>query len=631
MPPSYPVSSVTPTQHRVFLHGRSMSNEGPAATNARREVLQPPFREGKDGRSLSNVGAVFGPRGSSLAQGPPPGSFSSDLKSINLSRNGTPRAELGPFFEADYGKRDNESTSEQRQTELREKINKETKIKVGSENLLEALVSKNAKQAKDQRLKVEAALDSSNRAIFELKSQLEAEIERSKRPGTPPRNRLSGLFHGSPMKSPSRNEENSQNDLPTATNEEESESPTYVLSEILQALEHESMQPEYYVENANRLVDLFKKYTTLKYDLVWSIFGLRVQTMLLSESREVVAAGYRVTRHAMADRRSLQTIRALNTDELVILSLVKDSKANIEREQALKFVRAFLDVKGGVHELSGAVLRTIVSVAEYHEDRLRHMSLLTLLELLVREPSLVIKSGGMASLTNALVEGSYQGSESLASAMLFLLDKPSGRIYFPSCHELDTAFTPFTDSTAVHVSEEKLKSSARLISSFLKSWPGLFALSNDGFSAIRGLLQSLAYPALLTRDLVLDIIFDILQIQAPSWTSSFLAGRRLTTYGRVANLKAEGFATNTAMVDEVATNDRICLTEHYTALLLAILLQCGLQQVIFYDRLKRIVDSLTIMVGTIITYPRRNRIYLKEKGKPAARRSSQNGKPVFAC
>ena len=49
------------------------------------------------------------------------------------------------------------------------------------------------------------------------------------------------------------------------------------------------------------LWNLFKRHPTLKYDLVWSVFGLRMQVMLLSESREVVAAGYRMTRHAISD------------------------------------------------------------------------------------------------------------------------------------------------------------------------------------------------------------------------------------------------------------------------------------------------------------------------------------------
>jgi hypothetical protein len=89
------------------------------------------------------------------------------------------------------------------------------------------------------------------------------------------------------------------------------------LAEILQALEAEGMGPEYYVSRGNSLVDLLRRHPTLKYDLVWPIFGLRMQVMLCSEAREVVAAGYRMVRYAISDVASLKKIRELNTDYLV--------------------------------------------------------------------------------------------------------------------------------------------------------------------------------------------------------------------------------------------------------------------------------------------------------------------------
>ena len=568
-----PASSVTPTQHNIFRHGRSLSHQGSGEIYGSREGTHTPAREGQEARSLANA-LAFGPRGASLAPSgqQPPGSFSSALKTVSTPRAVTPRADLSAFTGDDYFGTAEAISSEQRQHDLRDKINKETKIKIGSENLLEALISKNVKQTKDQRQKVESELTSSNRKLQELHFQLENEIERAKRPATPGRDRLSNLFQGSPLKSPIRDERLSQDHFSLV--EQESESPTFILAEILQALESEGLQPDYYVDRANSLVELFKRYPTLKYDLAWPIFGLRVQTMLLSESREVVAAGYRVTRHAIADRKSLQTIRGLNTDSLVILSLIKESKASIEREQALKFIRAFLDVKDGIKELSNAVIRTVISIAEYHEDRLRNISLLTISEILVRDPAIIVTAGGIAPLADALVEGSYHGSESLAMNFLYLLDKPQQRGYLPSGHEMDAAFTPFTDPLTVHGHEEKLKSSAKLLAAILKTWPGLFTAVSKNFSAIKSLLQSLQYPVPIARDLILDLLFDVFRIQPPSWTSSFLAGRRLTTYGRVANLKAD--ITELDFKAGLEEGSSFSLVDHFTALLLAIFLQCGL-------------------------------------------------------
>ena len=577
---------MTPTQNNIFRHGRSLSHQGPNETYGTREGTHTPAREGQEARSLANA-LVFGPRGASLApSGQPPGSFSSDLKTVSTPRAGTPRADLGGSTGGDYFGTDGAISSEQRQHELRDKINKETKIKIGSENLLEALISKNAKQTRDQRQKVESELTSSNRKLQELNFQLESEIERAKHPATPGRERLSGLFQGSPLKSPIRDERLSQDQFSLV--EQESESPTFILAEILQALESEGMQPDHYVDRANSLVELFKRYPTLKYDLAWPIFGLRVQTMLLSESREVVAAGYRVTRHAIADRKSLKTIRGLNTDSLVMLSLIKESKASIEREQALKFVRAFLDVKDGIKELSNAIIRTVVSIAaEHHEDRLRNISLLTISEILVRDPAIIVTAGGIAPLADALVEGSYHGSESLAMTFLHLLDRPQQRGYLPSGHELDSVFTPFTDPLTVHGHEEKLKSSAKLLAAILKTWPGLFTAVSKDFSAIKSLLQSLQYPVPIARDLILDLLFDVLHIQPPSWTSSFLAGRRLTTYGRVANLKAD--TTELHFNADLEEGSSFSLIDHFTALLLAVFIQCGLVAVIIRIRNVRVL------------------------------------------
>jgi rapamycin-insensitive companion of mTOR len=197
---------------------------------------------------------------------------------------------------------------------LRESLNREMKIKEGSENMLEALNTKKAKQTKEQRQRVEAELNSSNQKIKELRIQI-SELQRPKAPTTPTRSRMEGLFQSNGVRSPpsvSKSAAGSELDEPT-------ESPTYALAEILQALEVEGLTPDYYVGHANNLVALFKRHPTLKHDLVWSVFGLRMQVMLLSESREVVAAGYRMTRYAISDMSSLQKIRTLNTDYLVIL------------------------------------------------------------------------------------------------------------------------------------------------------------------------------------------------------------------------------------------------------------------------------------------------------------------------
>ncbi|KAJ5112455.1 hypothetical protein N7532_000500 [Penicillium argentinense] len=567
------------TQHRALGDGRSsFSQDGASADGSWNEGVP---RSGRNGRSGSGGSATTGTRGgSSLAPSfGGPGSFSAELKSMT-SRSVTPRPD------GTYTRRasrsigeDDLATTEERQAVIRDKIAKEMKIKMGTENMLEALLAKPPKQTKEQRLKVESELSTSNRKLAELQHELEEELLRAQAPSTtPPRSRLSSLFRGSPMRSPSRhlNGGGSLDGFHEGDEEADMESPTYVLSETLQALEIEAMSPDFYVERANNLVELFKRHPTLKYDLAWPVFGLRVQIMLLSDSKEVVAAGYRLTRYAIADRKSIQTIRALHTDELVILSLVKESKASIEREQALKFVRAFLDVKDGVKEISRAVVRTIVSVAEHHEDRLRNISIMTLAEMLVKDPELVASAGGFSALHDALSEGTFGASESLINSFLHILDTPRSRKYLQGS-ELEAVLTPFTDSLADSLRSGRLKSAARAISAMLKTWPGLVILARHNAKPLRSLLESLHYPDSQARDLIMELLFDALRIKPPSWSSSFLAGRRLTTYGRVSNLRSDTDSRHTRTYTE-NTSNKFDLTAHFSTLILAALVEAGLPE-----------------------------------------------------
>ena len=594
-------------------HGRSLSSQDEAASAdpgggggswgdaAARAVRN---ARSESGGSMS----IYHPRGGGSAgtvasgSGAGPGSFSSELKSMNNSRSATPRPPVpdgagsgsgsagntGSSGGGIYATRrasgtvdpsDGFSNSEERQGVIRDKIAKEMKIKTGTENMLEALLAKNPKHSKDQRLRVESELSSSNRKLVELHHDLEEEVLRGAQApsSTPPRTRISALFRGSPMRSPSRTNDNTEDGM-LEEGEGEMESPTYVLAETLQALEVENMSPDFYVERANSLVELFTRHPTLKYDLAWSVFGLRVQSMLLNDNKEIVAAGYRLTRYAIADRKSLQIIRSLHTDELVILSLVKEGKASIEREQALKFVRAFLDVKDGVCELSRAVVRTLVAVAEHLDDRLRSISIMTLAEILVKDPALIGYAGGFAILHDALAEGTFGASESLISSFLHVLDAPHSRKHLRGGCELEAVLAPFTDSLADSVRHGRLKSSARAISAMLKTWPGLVVLARHEAQPLHSLLDSLHYPDAQARDLIMELLFDALRIKPPSWSSSFLAGRRLTTYGRVSNLRTEPDMKQFGGPYEDSGNN-FDLTEHFSTLILATFVDAGLSKV----------------------------------------------------
>ncbi|KAI0901779.1 Rapamycin-insensitive companion of mTOR, N-term-domain-containing protein [Annulohypoxylon nitens] len=561
-------NSATPTQKSLATQPTHATNSPIAASRPsldRDGGLQPPGALPNGARSIATSAASsFAPRGSSLNPSQAPGSFSSDLRSQNIQSRAGSRAD---FYVREKLDEDDESMAENTINALKDSLSREMKIKEGSENMLEALNAKKAKQTKEQRQRVEAELTASNTRIKELKQRI-TDAQRSKAvPSTPTRIRNEGLLNNVVRSPPSASRSGAGSEI-----EEPTESPTFALAEILQALEVEGMTAEYYVERANNFVDLFKRYPTLKYDLVWSVFGDRMQVMLLSNSREVVAAGYRMLRYSISDMASLKKIRGLNTDFMVVVSLAKDRKADVEREQALKFVRAFLDVKDGVREVSRAVVRTIAAVAEQVEDRLRPICIETLAEILLRDPALLVASGGLVPLSESLAEGSYKSPESLSSVFLYLMDSPHTRKYLRAGYELEVLFTAFTD--ALFSFEGAVKQNSKAISSALKSWPGLMTLSMYNFRAIGSLISSLMLPNPALRDLIIELLYSLLRIKPPAWATSYLAGRRLTTYGRVTTLKSTTSHKEEAVYEDDGTDQNF--VEHYTALLLAIFIKAGM-------------------------------------------------------
>ncbi|EPS40449.1 hypothetical protein H072_5728 [Dactylellina haptotyla CBS 200.50] len=488
---------------------------------------------------------------------------------------------------------------------LEKRLAIERKIQAGAENLLLVLASKQPKDAKKARAEAERALNEANVKIDQLTSQVDILNSRNMKQQTESRSRMASKFRGEPL-------------LPVpqgtgtpigATIGEESlstESPTWSLSDILQSLEEKGQRSEVYVEKANTLVHLLKRHQTLKYDLEWHAFGRRVQFMLTHESREVVSAGYRVARYAIADVRSLQNIKGLNTDIIVINSLAKDhtssdARCNVEREQALKFIRAFLEIPGGIKEISRGVARALVSCAEQSDDRLRAMCIETLAEILILEPSLAVAAGAVRVLAQVLVDGPAELSDCIVIAFLYLLDMPSTRQYIRPGHDLEIVFSAFTDSYAkAHINEDRLRSCARIISSIFKSWPGVLALSMYDLRSVKSLVESLKIPHVAVREIILELLFDIFRIKPPTWSSTFLAGRRLTTYGRVANMKV--FEPTLALTED---KEKVNLVDHFSALLLSIFSEAGLLDCLLIileeeDGDLAIVRRSTLLVGEIL-------------------------------
>ncbi|KAK9458200.1 Rapamycin-insensitive companion of mTOR, N-term-domain-containing protein [Dipodascopsis uninucleata] len=359
--------------------------------------------------------------------------------------------------------------------------------------------------------------------------------------------------------------------------EPDEESPTWSLGDILQSLEETDKTPEFMVTKANDLVQLLQRYPMLKKELVLNVFGRRLQRLLFHPAKEVVAAGYRTARYAIANLESLKAIIALRTDSLIIKSLAKGAKFNIEREQAIKFIRHYLEIPGALSELSLGVVCALTAVAESREDRLQSVALETLTELFIFDPQKVSQAGGVRVLSQTLINGPYELTDSIALGFIYLLDKPGSRSYVWPGQDLDVVLSAFTElQEQDRVNELKLKSCARVLSLLLKTWQGLFYMCMYDFRGVKSLIRCLKIPLPQLRDIIMDLLFDIFNIKAPPWSGPFLAGRRMSKFI---------VPQNRSSVDDIEQlYQTYALNEHYTSIILAL----------FID-----IDLLTFLVNVI--------------------------------
>lgn len=126
---------------------------------------------------------------------------------------------------------------------------------------------------------------------------------------------------------------------------------------------------------------------------------------------------------------------------------------------------------------------------------------------------------------------------------------------------------------------DKLDHSVRNVGMLLGSWAGLLYMCMDDCRAIKSLISSLHVPMPEMRNALLDLFFSVLRIKAPSWTSAFLDGRRLTVYNRTHEASAQQLQDNT---DEEEVPQRLNIVDNYVAFLLAVFIEAGLLEVGYY-------------------------------------------------
>ncbi|KAJ8516654.1 hypothetical protein ONZ45_g6075 [Pleurotus djamor] len=337
-----------------------------------------------------------------------------------------------------------------------------------------------------------------------------------------------------------------------------------------------------WIEAMQKLVVILRRHFRVRYELeIAEVLKTVIPALSDGRSQQCRSNAYRLIRYMLVDVDSVQRV-GKSLDWYIVKSLSRDNKHTMEKEQVVKLIRSMVEVgsirrdaanRPGKVPLSEAIMRALIAVAEYAEDPFRSICILTLTEILLIDIELASTTGAMRLLLNALGDGPLELAPILASAFLHIADSPRTRAYLRLGYDLELALSAVTDAYGQppdHIS--RMRGCIKVIQLMLRTWSGLMYFCMDNLQAIRSLVNTLRIPSLETRDIILDMFFDLLNIRVPDWHKLFLDGKRLT---RLDNFQATPELPSQGDAPE-RPSQRLRLTDQYIALLILILTEAGL-------------------------------------------------------
>ncbi|TIB33360.1 hypothetical protein E3P77_01003 [Wallemia ichthyophaga] len=357
------------------------------------------------------------------------------------------------------------------------------------------------------------------------------------------------------------------------------------------------------------LTDALKRSFRLKYELDQSVLINGVKECLSDSAGGLVrTVAYRLLRHSLVDYSSAQLYNSYGINIYLIRSLARDSSDQLEKEQAVFFIRALVDL-GNPHGLfiDQSIVRAIISIAENGDDSLRYFCLELLAEIAILDMELLSKSQGLNILLSALTGSSpdlAHFAPVVASIFCYTLDHPSTRKYIKPGTDLEVSMTAFTDVPSAHFKAsnariERLKCANSILVVLLKNWSGLLYFCVNDRNTVRTLIDALRVPSQELREALLDLMFELLIIKTPDWYVASLEGRRQTMYNR---------STGQRKAPERSAQDsdkpeKITIIDHYIALLLVVLIDGGLIEgltAIVEEKNQVLTRKATLLLGELL-------------------------------
>ncbi|TIB81103.1 hypothetical protein E3Q22_01432 [Wallemia mellicola] len=491
--------------------------------------------------------------------------------------------------------------------QLDEKLHVEEKIKDGAENLLQVFDTTKSDNQEMLRKQVEDALTKANDNITKLNKDIE----------------YLKLIPNTPRKKPPTIQSTSINDsarrrrTPETFIEPPEDHKTAFNNGIdflqsLASLNHSYFDPE---SLASRRIDLMagltdalKRNFRLRYELDQDVLIHAVKSCLSDNAGVPVrTVAYRLLRHALVDRSSAELYESHGVRLYLICSLARDASSQLEKEQAIFFIRALIDL--GNHRgllIDQSIIRAIIAIAENGEDPLRYLCLELLAEVALLDMPLLSKSQGLNILLSALSGSSpdlTHFAPVLASLFCYIIDNPLTRQYLKPGTDLEVSLAAFTDVPSAHFKAsnariERLKCASSILVILLKSWTGLLYFCVNDRRALKTLIDALRVPSQELREALLDLIFELLNIKTPAWYVASLEGKRQTMYNR-----STGQRKTTERGQDSDKPEKITIIDHYIALLLVVLIDSGLIEgltAIVEEKNEVLTRKATLLLGELL-------------------------------
>eukprot|EP01137_Pigoraptor_chileana_P027953 Opistho-2@11269 len=387
------------------------------------------------------------------------------------------------------------------------------------------------------------------------------------------------------------------------------------LGDILFEMSKDTLSPEHKLSHLNNLTKLVKS-TDQPLDHYYPLDEILecLLSLAVDSVKEVRAGALRVCRYVVHDMDSIRAFLKFHFDAFLCISLERTIDFEVERTQALKLARHIAEIQATL--MPRSIVASIVAIADNSEDRFSRVCLETLTELAVRCPKIVAQADGFRTiLRSILLTNNRKLVDTLCLAILCVVNRSETRRFLRIDTELESVLYPFTDEhyrfgdietagkqgpssmMVNNPSAMRFASSKMALTSLLRSWGGLVCLASNA-SGIRSLIDVLWLRNRDTMLAVMDVIFDVLGVEAPEWTEDFMQalGRGLFYHrpsrkSRSSSSDGEG----PSLPPLVSDHD---LAKHYKAALIAAFANAGLVEALI--EVIRCEDKTISVRGTVL-------------------------------